>query len=337
VKILNINDYSRSHVIQVSLSLAVILSLFTACAPSSSLPPGSSQTRSSVASLMPGNNVWKVPIDRLPVDSHSANYIRSIGADKGMHLDFGSGTYDGSAIGIPITVLDGRSPVKLVQPQFDYADESDKGPYPIPANLQVEGGGDRHVIILDPAKKMLYEMFDVRPNGKTFEAGSGAIFDLTKNDTRPVGWTSADAAGLPIAPGLVQYDELMDAVKTSGDLGHAVRFTVQNTRNVYVWPATHAASDKTSSDLSPMGQRFRLRKDFSIENYSPEIQVILRTLKKYGMILADNGSDWFLSGTPDERWNNDMLNEFKRVRGAAFEAVDTKGIESSNSYSARGF
>ncbi len=289
-----------------------------------------------MTSLMPGNNVWKVPIDGLPVDSHSANYIRSIGADKGMHLDFGSGTYGGSPIGIPMTVLDGKALVKWVQPQFDYSDESDKGPYPIPANLKIEGGSDRHAIVLDPAKKMLYEMFDVRPSGKSFEAGSGAIFDLTKNDTRPDGWTSADAAGLPIAPGLVQCDELMDAVKTSGDLGHAIRFTVQNTRNVYVWPATHAASNKTSTDLPPMGQRFRLRKDFSIENYSPENQVILRTLKKYGMILADNGSNWFLSGTPDERWNNDRLNEFKRVTGAAFEAVDTRSIQSSNSYSAKG-
>ncbi len=323
----------------VSLSLAITLALFSACAPSFSSPGEGLQTRSSVASLMPSNNVWKVPIDRLPVDSHSANYISSIGADKGLHLDFGSGTYDGSPIGIPITVLtvlDGRATVKWVQPKFDYSDESDKGPYPIPANLKIEGGSDRHAIVLDPAKKMLYEMFDVRPSAKSFEAGSGAIFDLTKNDTRPDGWTSADAAGLPIAPGLVQYDELMEAVKTSGDLGHAIRFTVQNTRNVYVWPATHAASNKTSSELPPMGKRFRLRKDFSIENYSPENQVILRTLKKYGMILADNGSNWFLSGTPDERWNNDTLNQFKRLTGAAFEAVDTKSIESSKSYSAKG-
>jgi len=329
---LNISHSACSSLFWVSLSLAVILWLFTVCAlpsNSNSLAEARSVEARSVASLLPDNNVWKVPIDSLPVDSHSVDYIRSIGADKGLHLDFGSGIYNGSPIGIPITLLDGRAAVKWVQPQFDYAEESDKGPYPIPANLKIEGGSDRHI--------MLYEMFNVRPSGKNFEAGSGAIFDLTKNDTRPVGWTSADAAGLPIAPGLVQYDELNDAVNTSGDLGHAIRFTAQNTRNFYVWPATHAASNKTSLELPPMGQRFRLRKDFSIERYSPENQVILRTLKKYGMILADNGSNWFLSGIPDERWNNDMLHEFKHLIGAAFEAVDTRGIElSRNSYSTKG-
>ena len=210
---------------------------------------------------------------------------------------------------------------KRVPVSFDYAAESDKGPYPIPANAPVEGGpnasGDRHVLIVDRDHWLLYELFDAHllPSGG-WHAGSGAVFPLGSNDLRPAGWTSADAAGLPILPGLVRYDEV-----AAGHIDHALRFTVSRTRNAYVVPARHAASSSTSAALPPMGMRVRLKAGFDLSRYPAQARVVLQALKTYGMIVADNGSDWYLSGTADRRWNDDAINTLKQVPGSAFEVV----------------
>jgi hypothetical protein len=271
--------------------------------------------------VFPMDNVWNTAIENLPVDSNSAAYIATIGADKGLHPDFGSGTWDGGPIGIPYNIVPGTQP--KVPIEFDYADESDPGPYPIPPDAEIEGGsdsdGDRHVLVLDKDDCILYEIWWSwpQPDGSWY-AGSGAIFDLQSHDLRPSGWTSADAAGLPILPGTVRYDEV-----ASGEIRHALRFTAPQTRRAYLWPARHYASSLTGSNYPPMGQRFRLKTTFDISEFSQEVQVILQALKKYGMILADNGSAWFISGAPDERWNNDLLvGEFALVKGSDFEAVD---------------
>ncbi len=270
--------------------------------------------------LFPQDNIWSAPIDTLPVDPNSEAYIQSIGADTGLHPDFGA-KYEDQMIGIPITIVKGQKP--STQVSFEYADESDPGPYLIPDTAQIEGGpnaeGDRHVIVLDQDACKVYEIFKALPQSDgTWSAGSGAIFDLNSNALRPSGWTSADAAGLPIFAGLVRYDEV-----AAGAIHHALRFTVRNTQKAFIWPARHRASDKTDTDLPPMGQRFRLKASFDLSGFSPEVQVILKALKTYGMILADNGSNWYISGTPDERWDNDTLvGELKKVVGSDFEAVD---------------
>jgi len=285
------------------------------------------QTAPSVAGcpIFPADNVWNTLIDRLPIDPNSSAYITTIGATKGVHPDFGSGLYGGGPIGIPFNVVPGNQ--RKVPIAFYYEDESDPGPYPIPTDALIEGGpdsdGDRHVLVLDRDNCILYETFDSwpQPNG-SWEAGSGAIFDLLSHDLRPDGWTSSDAAGLPILPGLVRYDEV-----ASGEIRHAIRFTVPQTRKAYVWPARHDASSLTGTNYPPMGQRFRLKADFDVSGFSREVQVILQALKKYGMILADNGASWFISGDPDERWDNDMLvGELKLVKGSDFEAIDESSL-----------
>jgi len=277
--------------------------------------------------ILPADNIWNVPVNTLPVDANSALYITTIGASDHVHADFGSGEWppgSGSPIGIPYIDVPGDQ--ALVNVTFNYDDESDPGPYPIPADAPIEGGpnsdGDRHVLVLERDNCILYEMFYAwpQPDG-SWEAGSGAVFDLRSNDLRPAGWTSADAAGLPILPGLVRYDEV-----SSGEIRHAIRFTTPQTRRHYVWPARHYASSLTGEQYPPMGQRFRLRASFDVSGFSPEVQVILRALKKYGMILADNGSEWFISGAPDERWDNDVLHELHQVHGSDFEAVDVSSL-----------
>jgi hypothetical protein len=274
--------------------------------------------------IFPADNVWNTPIDHLPLDSHSSAYITAIGATKGLHPDFGT-IWEGAPIGIPYNVVPGTQ--AKVSIEFDYADESDPGPYPIPPNPLIEGGpdsdGDRHVLVLDEDNCILYETFYSWPQlDGSWQAGSGAIFDLNSNDLRPRGWTSADAAGLPILAGLIQYDEV-----AAGEIRHAIRFTAPQTQKAYIWPARHYASTLTGTNYPPMGQRFRLKASFDISPFSPEVQVILRALKKYGMILADNGSSWFISGAPDSRWNDDMLvNELKLVKGSDFEAVDESSL-----------
>jgi len=222
-------------------------------------------------------------------------------------------------------VVDGSQPE--VNISFDYADESDPGPYPIPPNALIEGGsqssGDRHVLVLDRGNCILYELFSAYPqqNG-SWQAGSGAIFDLNSNALRPSGWTSADAAGLPIFPGLVRYDEV-----AAGEIMHALRFTAPNTRSDYVWPARHQASNLAGAQIPPMGQRFRLKAGFDISRFSAPVRVILQAMKTYGLILADNGSAWYISGVPDPQWDNDMLvAELAQVKGSDFEAVDVSSL-----------
>jgi len=274
--------------------------------------------------LFPADNIWNTMVKNLPVARDSAAYITSMGATTGLHPDFGSGTWEGAPIGIPITIVNSSQP--LVPVNFDYADESDPGPYPIPADAAIEGGllsdGDRHVLLLDQDACILYELFYAWPQGNgSWQAGSGARFDLNTQTLRPDGWTSADAAGLPILPGLVRYDELL-----SGRVEHAIRFTAARTRNTHLWPARHHASSLTGSEYPAMGQRFRLKAETDISSFSPQMQVLLQAMKEYGLILADNGSDWFISGVPDERWDNEILQELKSLTGSDFEAVDVSSL-----------
>jgi len=274
--------------------------------------------------VFPADNIWNAPVDTLPVDPNSDTYIATIGADKPVHPDFGSGLYEGGPIGIPFTTVPGTQP--KVPVTFLYDDESDPGPYPIPPDAPIEGGpnsdGDRHMLVLDRDNCILYELFNVFPQADgSWRADSGAIFNLRSHALRPASWTSADAAGLPILPGLVRYDEV-----ASGEIRHALRFTAPQTRRAFVWPARHLASRLTGTQYPPMGQRFRLRADFDISRFSPDVQVILRALKKYGIMLADNGSPWFITGVPDERWDNDVLRQLRQVHGSDFEAVDVSSL-----------
>jgi hypothetical protein len=286
----------------------------------------------------PADSIWNAPVDTLPLDANSSAYVATIGASRYVHADFGSGEWppgSGSPIGIPYVAVPGSQAGVTVT--FEYDDESDHGLYPIPSDAPIEGGpasgGDRHVLVVDRDRCILYELYAAypQPDG-SWQAGSGAIFDLNSHALRPAGWTSADAAGLPILPGLVRYEQV-----AAGEIRHAIRFTAPQTRRATVWPARHYASSLTGTQYPPMGQRFRLRADFDISGFSPEVQVILRALKKYGMILADNGAAWYISGVPDERWDNDALHELHSVPGSAFEAVDVSSLMvSPDSGQARG-
>ncbi|MBE2270948.1 MAG: hypothetical protein IAE80_22115 [Anaerolinea sp.] len=268
--------------------------------------------------VFPADNAWNTDISDYPVDPNSDAYIASISADgdEYLHADFG----EDPDYGIPYIVVDGDQPP--VEITFtDYGDESDPGPYPIPEDAPVEAGGDRHVIAVDGENCMLYELYDAEWNGDGWDAGSGAVFNLLSNELRPEGWTSADAAGLPIFPGLVRYDEI-----EAGAINHALRFTVSETQRAYIAPATHYASSSTDPDLPPMGLRLRLRADYDISEVTGASRIILEALRTYGMIVADNGTSWFISGATDSRWNDDDLNQLKDVPGAAFEVVTTGDI-----------
>ena len=262
----------------------------------------------------PADNAWNRRVDQAPVDSRSAALIASLGRDRPLHADFGS-FWEGHAIGIPYVVVDGKT--RKIPVTFEYADESDAGPYPIPPGAPVEAGDDRHVLVVDRDAWKLYELYGAEPAGKGWRAGSGAIFDLNSNRLRPEGWTSADAAGLPIFPGLVRYDEVVEL----GEIRHALRFTAQRTRRAYVAPARHQAGHSDDANLPPMGMRVRLKAGYDIAPFPKRVQVILRALKTYGMILADNGSDWYVSGTHDERWNDEELGALSRVLGRDLEVV----------------
>ena len=270
--------------------------------------------------VFPRSNAWNQRVDKLPVASNSDTLVASIGLDAGMHADFGAGLYDGGPIGIPYTVV-GKGQRK-VPVSFDYADESDKGPYPIPANAPIEGGansdGDRHVIVVDRDACKLYELFDAHPRGGRWHAGSGAIFNLRSNRERPKGWTSADAAGLPILPGLARPDDL-----AAGSIDHALRFTAPKTRRQFIPPARHFASSSDDPSLPPMGLRIRLKASFDTSGFPKQARMVLTALKRYGAILADNGSPWYFSGSPSKRWDNDDLHSLGRVKGSDFEVVDT--------------
>jgi hypothetical protein len=269
--------------------------------------------------IFPADNPWNQRVDRLPVAQDSAALIRSIGAGSSLHPDFGSGTWEGAKIGIPITVVGAAT--KTVPVVFDYADESDRGPYPIPAGVAIEGGSDRHALLVDRTSCRLYELFALERKGGGWHAGSGAIWDLRSNRLRPAGWTSADAAGLPILPGLARFDEV-----ARGRIDHALRFTAERTRRAYLYPARHHAGDSTDPSLPPMGLRLRLRANYPLRGFGPQARIVLEALKRYGMILADNGSSLYVTGAPDPRWDNDDLHALGRVTGADFEVVDTRSL-----------
>lgn len=275
--------------------------------------------------ILPASNHFNQRVDALPVAANSSTLIASIGADATAKADFGSGLWEGGPIGIPYKVVRGSQ--KRVPVTFAYADESDKGPYPLPANVPIEGGrnadGDRHVIVVDRDRCKLYELFDARPldGGARWRAGSGAIFDLRSNRLRPRGWTSADAAGLPILPGLARYGDV-----AKGSIDHALRFTARRTRRAYVYPARHFASSDSDPALPPMGLRVRLRRGANLAGLGPQARIVARALQRYGAILADNGSPWFFSGAPDSRWDNDDLQTLRRLSGSDFEVVDTRRL-----------
>jgi hypothetical protein len=269
--------------------------------------------------IFPATNVWNKDVINLPVHRNSAALIRSIGFDEELHPDFGANlTY-----GIPYNVV-GRG-LRSVPVTFDYADESDSGPYPIPGKPKREKGSDHHILIVNKDTCTLFEIYDARRSNGMWFAGAGAIWDLNSNRLRHNNWTSADAAGLPILPGLIRYDEVL-----RGLIDHAIRFTAPNTRNAHIYPARHHAGISNNSLLPPMGLRLRLKASVNISKFSPRNRVILTALKQYGMILADNGSPWFISGVSDKRWKDNDLNQLKQIKGSSFEVVDTSGLRNGN-------
>ena len=311
----------RARQIAVAAAAILVLAATLLAAAGSGRPvPGAAK-----CTIFPRSSHWNQPVDRLPVHERSDAMVGSIGAGGTVHPDFGSGRYEGAPIGIPFTTVSRRQ--RRVRVRFEYAGESDRGPYPIPRNAPIEGGprseGDRHVIVVDRDRCRLYELFAAYPQsgGRSWRAGSGAIWSLRSNRMRPEGWTSADAAGLPILPGLARYDEVR-----RGRIDHALRFTVQRTRRAYVYPARHFASSLTDPDLPAMGQRLRLKPGFDTARFPRQARVVLEALKRYGMILADNGSNWFISGAPSSGWDNDELRTLRGVRGSDFEVVDTSSL-----------
>jgi hypothetical protein len=309
--------------------------VFLALVPSALLllgADGSSSTRSALPArlsqaprcpLFPANNPWHARVDKLPVASNSATMIASIGPDATFEAHFGSGlsAQDHAPIGFPYNVVSAQQ--KKLRLTFQY--RSDTGPYPIPRGVKIQGGrdstGDRHSIIVDRDRCILYELWALYPDGQGWRAGSGAIWNLRSNRLRPDGLTSADAAGLPILPALVRYEEV-----ARGAVRHALRFTAPRTRAAHVYPARHHASDSNDTNLPPMGLRLRLRAGYDSSRFPPQARVILTALKQYGMLLADNGLPWYLSGVPDKRWNNADLATINRLKGSDFEVVDTSSL-----------
>lgn len=267
------------------------------------------------------SNLWNTDISASPVDPNSDAIINFIGSGIGLHPDFGSGEYDGSDMGIPYSVVNGTQALAVIHFSA-YGDESDPGPMPVPANQPIEGDpnpgdGDRHVLVLDNSNCFLYELYSAYPNNDgSWNAGSAAVWDLTADEHRPWTWTSADAAGLPIFPGLVRYDEV-----AAGKIQHALRFTLPQSQAAFTPPASHWASNSNNSLAAPMGMRLRLKSSYDTSGFSKSVQVILTALKHYGMIMADNGSAMYISGAPDNRWDNDDLHNLSQVPASAFEVV----------------
>jgi hypothetical protein len=261
--------------------------------------------------LFPADFTTNQRVDHLPVAANSDAIVRSIGLDDNVHADFGSGRWEGSPIGIPYTVVTRRT--KRSRVAFDYADESDRVRYPIPRGVRIEGGGDRHALLVDRSRCRLYELFALRRENGRWHAGSGATWNLRKPKLRPAGWTSADAAGLPILPLLAR----------PGRIDHALRVTVSRSRRAFVWPARHFASDDDDPSLPRMGERLRLKASVDISGMPRQARRVARAMQTYGLIVADNGSDWFISGAPDRRWNNDQLHALDVLSGRDFEVVDT--------------
>jgi hypothetical protein len=316
------------------LSSGGIMLVMTQPLPVDDLPVHQQQMADYTGQVFPADNALNMPIDSLPVHSNSDSYINTIGKTTGLHPDFGtSWDNDGTPqpIGIPYNLVGAGQP-KVPISFIWWPEESDPGPWPIPQNPFIEGvydwkvatDGDRHLLIVDTGNLILYESGNVtgNSNGTQWEGGCGAVWDLKSNKLRTEEWTSADAAGLPIFPLLIRYDEVDRAMKTGKEIPHAIRFTVANSQNAYIWPARHFASSSTDKNRAPMGLRFRLKANVALSAYSSRMQVILRTTKKYGLIVADNGSNWFFQGTHDDRWDDEEINTLKGLHGSDFEAVD---------------
>jgi hypothetical protein len=269
--------------------------------------------------IFPKSNPWNRRVDRLPVAQSSDAIVASIGLDTGLHADFGSGLWDGYPIGIPFDVVTRKTARSRLT--FEKGDESDHVRYPIPKRVHIEGGSDHHALLVDTSACRLYELYGLEKQNGRWHAGSGATWSLRSNKVRPAGWTSADAAGLPIFPGLARYDEVKRGV-----IDHALRFTVQRTRRAYIYPARHFASSLTDPNLPPMGLRVRLKASFDVSRYPRQARVVLIALKRYGMIVADNGSNWYISGAPNKGWSNDQLHTLGQVKGSSFEVVDTSSL-----------
>ena len=306
--------------VAAALALVAVLvpAMPAAAAPGTTLP-------GTTCPALPSDDVWNTPVTGLPVDTHSATWLASMAASTAwLHPDYGPSGNPKKPYGIPWQVVPTGTP--LVPVRFTYASESDPGPYPLSATTPVERGSDRHALMVDPASCTLYETWDThyRPGGKS-HAGSGAVWNLSSDALRPAGWTSADAAGLPVLPGLVNYDEV-----ASGAMDHAIRFTAACTQQSYVWPARHEAGQADAS-CPPMGARFRLSASFTLpaSSCAAFCQTVLTTLKTYGMLLADNGSNWFFQGTADTRWTATQVAQLKQVPASAFEAVDESCLQVS--------
>ena len=280
----------------------------------------SSAPAAAACTLFPASNVWNQRVDTLPVRADSSTLIATIGLDEPLHPDFSSTDWNGGiGYGIPFNKVDGDTPRRNVT--FKWANESDAGPYPIPKHPKIEGASDRHILMWNTAACKLFELFNARRVDGKWKADSGAIWDLESNALRPDGWTSADAAGLPILPGLVRWSEVSD-----GAILHAIRFTAPETRNAHIYPARHHAGIGNSASLPPMGLRIRLKASVDISGFGKQARVILQALKDYGMILADNGSPWYITGAPHANWNDDVLHDLHEITGADFEVVDTSGF-----------
>jgi hypothetical protein len=295
---------------------AVVTVLALACAGGSAALSVPSAPRCPV---FPKTNPWNKRVDRLPVAKNSAAIIASIGVKTGLHADFGSGLWQGKPIGIPFDVVTRRTPRSGVS--FEYSDESDHVGYPIPKRVHIEGGSDHHALLIDRSACRLYELGGLQRRGGRWHAWAGATWSLRSNRVRPAGWTSADAAGLPIFPGLARYDEVRRGV-----IDHALRFTVEQTRRAYLYPARHYASSLTDPDLPPMGLRVRLKAGFDVRPFPRQARIVLIALKRYGMLVADNGSDWYITGAPSPGWSNDQLHTLGRVKGSDFDVVDASKL-----------
>lgn len=295
--------------VAITALAAIVLGLAVATAEPAPLPAA------PACPVLPADNVWNRPVDGLPVLPGSDTIVRAIGAGSSLHPDFS----DAGRYGIPVNVVTAATPRTRVR--FDYAGESDRVRYPIPARPKIERGGDRHMLMVDRSACRLYELFAAQRSGTGWRAGSGAVYDLRSNALRPAGWTSADAAGLPILPGLARFEEVR-----GGTIDHALRFTAPRTRSAYVYPARHAAGAGSDPSLPPMGLRVRLKASVPLTGYGPQARAVLTALKRYGMILADNGSPWYVTGVPAAGWDDDDLHDLGRITGADFEAVDTRGL-----------
>jgi hypothetical protein len=310
----------KTSIFPVILKISLLVLLLVSATGSVSAAPVAAAPELGGCQVFPEDNYWNTPIDNLPVHPASDEWVNTIGRTRNFHMDFDSVLWDGGPIGIPYDIVAGNSITKS-SVDFYYPDESDPGPYPIPANPSIEWGSDHHILLVDSDECNLYEIYDAWKEGSQWYGGSGAIWDLNSNALRPDTWTSADAAGLPILPGLARYEEV-----AAGVIRHALRFTTNCTANYYIWPARHKAQSGSCTNPVPFGARFRLKAEFDISGYSPQAQVILQAMKTYGIVLADNGSPWYVSGAPNAGWDNNQLRELKNLTGNNFEAVNTLAL-----------